>query len=244
MIEIIGLKVISMDLWQTLYKDPVVQRLFFSFLFGVMIGLERQLRHKMSGIVTNVLVAVGATLFMTFGHEFSPDASSRMAAQVISGMGFLGGGVIIRDGFSVRGLNTAATLWCSAAIGLLCSEGHIRYAFTGTLVILMANIFLKPLAIRLEYSRFGNQDICFNYKIHLQCRHEDEQEIIRCIRKFIAPLNMTIRGMESRNAQNPEWLQMKFYISFYGQDDAKVMKMLLKIKNNFDIISYSYEKEL
>lgn len=233
-----------MQIITSTFQDILVQRLLFSFLFGTMIGLERQLRHKMSGIVTNVLVAVGATLFMFFGQTFPPDASSRMAAQVISGMGFLGGGVIIRDGFSVRGINTAATLWCSAAVGLLCSGGYIWYAFIGTLVILAANIFLKPVAIKLEHSRLGNQDVDFNYKIRLKCKHEEEQDLIEFFRKMIAFHNIVIRGMESRNAEDPNFLELKIYISVYGENDNKVGEMIKKVKERYEIQSYSYEREL
>lgn len=227
-----------------IFHDVLLQRLMFSFLFGSMIGLERQLRHKMSGMVTNVLVAVGATLFMFFAHKFSADATARMGAQVISGIGFLGGGVIIRDGFSVRGINTAATLWCSAAIGLLCSEGHIEYAFAGTLTILAANILLKPIAVRLEHSSFGNKDVDFQYKIKLRIRHDQEQAITESLRKIIAFHNMVITGMESRNTENSEELELKIYMLVYGENDSKVGEVIDKIKAEYKIYNYSYEREI
>src|SRR3979490_3119161 len=97
---------------------------------GTVIGFERQYRARMAGLRTNALVAVGATLFFLLSaHGFgglapTGDADpTRVAAQIVSGIGFLGAGVILRDGLNVRGLNTAATLWSSAAVGALAAPG-------------------------------------------------------------------------------------------------------------------------
>ncbi|MEO5615216.1 MAG: MgtC/SapB family protein, partial [Cypionkella sp.] len=84
---------------------------------GALIGSERQVRQRMAGLRTNALVALGAAGFVVFSQMVEHDASpSRVAAQVVSGIGFLGAGIIYRDGLNVQGLNTAATLWCSAGV--------------------------------------------------------------------------------------------------------------------------------
>src|ERR1700761_8501584 len=91
---------------------------------SAIIGFERQWRNRLAGLRTNTLVALGAATFVIFAALIPGEASpTRVAAQVVSGIGFLGAGLIFREGLSVRGLNTAATLWCSAAIGLLCGAG-------------------------------------------------------------------------------------------------------------------------
>jgi putative Mg2+ transporter-C (MgtC) family protein len=91
---------------------------------GAAIGLERQWRQRLAGLRTNTLVALGAAIFVTNSRGVSDDeGAARMAAQVVSGIGFLGAGVIFKEGLNVRGLNTAATLWCSAAVGLLAAGG-------------------------------------------------------------------------------------------------------------------------
>src|SRR6266403_2205956 len=106
--------------------DPLLYaaNIAVAFLLGLAIGLERELRHHEAGLRTNALVALGAALFVSlarlYDHEGSP---TRVAGQVVSGIGFLAGGVIIRDGFSVKGLTTAATLWCTAAVGTLAGSG-------------------------------------------------------------------------------------------------------------------------
>ncbi|MBE7163086.1 MAG: MgtC/SapB family protein, partial [Williamsia herbipolensis] len=99
-----------------------VLRLLCGLGLGTLIGFERQYRARMAGLRTNALVATGATLFVVLSaHGFSGGTAdpTRVAAQIVSGIGFLGAGVILRDGLGVRGLNTAATLWCSAAVGAL-----------------------------------------------------------------------------------------------------------------------------
>ena len=91
-------------------------RLTVAFLLGSVIGLERQWRQRMAGLRTNTLVCVGAALFVMLSTMTPGDSSpTRIAAQVVSGIGFLGGGVILKEGATIRGLNTAATLWCADA---------------------------------------------------------------------------------------------------------------------------------
>jgi putative Mg2+ transporter-C (MgtC) family protein len=93
---------------------------------GAIVGFERQWRNRLAGLRTNTLVSLGAASFVVFAALFPGESSpTRVAAQVLSGIGFLGAGVIFRDGLNVRGLNTAATLWCSAAIGVLAGAGYV-----------------------------------------------------------------------------------------------------------------------
>lgn len=124
----------------------MVARLVTGLGLGAAIGLERQYRARMAGLRTNTLVAVGATLFVLLSaHGFHGAAAdpTRVAAQIVSGIGFLGAGVIMRDGLGVRGLNTAATLWCSAAVGALAGTGQFSIALTGTAAVVVVNIVLR-----------------------------------------------------------------------------------------------------
>src|SRR4051794_16104523 len=129
-------------------------RIFVAIALGAAIGLERQWRLRTAGIRTNALVSVGARLFVIMGAVgLGQDAGAdptRVAAQVVSGIGFLGAGVILRDGFDIRGLTTAATLWCAAAIGSLAGAGMEIMALIGCLAIIATNTLLRPL------SRFVN----------------------------------------------------------------------------------------
>uniref|UniRef100_UPI0002E6485E MgtC/SapB family protein n=1 Tax=Nocardia vinacea TaxID=96468 RepID=UPI0002E6485E len=100
-----------MSIWE------ILLRLGAGVGLGAVIGLERQYRARMAGLRTNALAAAGSTLFVLLSaYGFSGADATRVAAQIVSGIGFLGTGVILRDGLSVRGLITAATLWCAAAV--------------------------------------------------------------------------------------------------------------------------------
>ena len=97
-----------------------------ALLMGILIGAERQWRQHPAGLRTNALVALGAGLFVSLSLLMKDEGSpTRIASYVVSGLGFLGGGVILREGLNVRGLNTAATIWCNGAIGSLCGAGFL-----------------------------------------------------------------------------------------------------------------------
>lgn len=122
-----------------------------AFALGAVVGAERELRHHEAALRTNALVAGGAALFVSVAqlvdHEGSP---TRVAGQVVSGIGFLAGGVIIRDGRSIQGLTTAATLWCCAAIGVLSGSGFLIPAVIGVVAVLTLQTLMRPAKIRLE----------------------------------------------------------------------------------------------
>ena len=127
-------------------------RVLLAAALGAVLGLEREWRGKEAGLRTNTLIAIGAALFtamsMTFGGE-----PARVAAQVVTGVGFLGAGAIMRTGGNVQGLTTAAMIWVNAAIGLACGAGHIRLAAAATLIVLVAMFGLTPLDRVLEKRR-------------------------------------------------------------------------------------------
>lgn len=117
-----------------------------AFVLGAVIGLERQYRQRTAGLRTNVLVAVGAAIFVDSANTIAgPDGAVRVMAYVVSGIGFLGAGVIMREEGNVRGLNTAATLWGSAAVGAAAGADLIVQAVMGTVLVLAANTLLRPL---------------------------------------------------------------------------------------------------
>jgi putative Mg2+ transporter-C (MgtC) family protein len=121
-------------------------RLLIAFFLAVGIGIERQWLKSRAVLKTNVLVTLGAAMFTMLSIMTPGDASpTRIAAQIVSGVGFLGGGVILRDGGSVKGTNTAATIWCAAAIGSLVGSGFFIPAYLSTLAVVGANLLGKPL---------------------------------------------------------------------------------------------------
>ncbi len=125
-------------------------------LCGALIGSERQVRQRMAGLRTNALVALGAAAFVVFSQLVPNDASpTRVAAQVVSGIGFLGAGIIFRDGANIQGLNTAATLWCSAAVGVLAGISAWPFAAVLTGFVVFVNLGLRPLVKWIKRSTKG-----------------------------------------------------------------------------------------
>lgn len=115
-----------LELWQLV--DPLTIRfatdLVIAIVLAIAIGGERELRGKDAGISTNALVLCGSMLFTFLSMHVDPESTSRIAAQIVTGIGFLGAGLIIRDGVSVRNLTTAASIWFSAAIGMAIGFGY------------------------------------------------------------------------------------------------------------------------
>src|SRR3984893_5145391 len=139
----------------TLPALELLIRVGLATLLGVAIGVERQWRARMAGLQTMALVSMGAALFLilgayTFHREQDP---TRVAAQIVTGIGFLGAGVIMKQGSSVTGLNTAATLWATAAVGALAGAWRGREAIAGAAIIIAGNTFLHPLAQRMDRAR-------------------------------------------------------------------------------------------
>ncbi len=117
-----------------------------AFGLGLAIGFERQWRQRTAGLRTNVLVAVGAAAFAELGMRLlGAEGATRIVSYIVSGIGFLGAGVIVKDGTNIRGLNTAATLWCSGAVGAFAGSGLFAEAVALTAAVLAGNTLLRPL---------------------------------------------------------------------------------------------------
>lgn len=178
-----------------------VVRLAVAFVLGSSIGLERQWRQRMAGLRTNTLVATGSALFVMMSVMTTNDSSpNRIAAQVVSGIGFLGAGVIMRDGLNIRGLNTAATLWCSAAIGVMTGAGFLVEAFIGTGTILLANIGLRPLAQKVNKAPNDATEEEIQYCIEVTCRTEYETHVRTLLLHMVSGELLALHSLHSEEA--------------------------------------------
>lgn len=140
--------------------DVFFFRLVCALVAGIAIGIERQLRKRNAGLAVNALVSVGACVFILLSESVIYTAMQqggpvnndnlRVLSQVVTGIGFLGAGVIMKDGFTIHGLNSAATVWCSAAVGCLCGYGMWRHAAISVGVILFINWIVKNIERYIE----------------------------------------------------------------------------------------------
>lgn len=123
-------------------------------VFGALIGLERQLRQHPAGLHTNALVALGSAAFVIAGVVVGDSSGpARVAGQVVTGVGFLCAGVIMHQGATVRGINTAATVWCASAVGVLAGLGLLLWSGVVTALILAANLILHFIEHRIIESQ-------------------------------------------------------------------------------------------
>ncbi|WP_412543566.1 MgtC/SapB family protein [Longispora sp. K20-0274] len=132
---------------------------------GTLIGVERQWRQRMAGLRTHALVAAGAAMFVMLSGAFVDSSPSRVAAQVVSGVGFLGAGVIMRDGFTVTGINTAATLWCSAAVGSLAGARQYGYALAAGAAVVAVNVVLRAVARRIDREPGSGDEVVTSWRV-------------------------------------------------------------------------------
>lgn len=162
----------------TIALDAAAVNMFVALTCGAVIGSERQMRQRLAGLRTNALVALGAASFVIFSQLFPNEVSpTRVAAQVVSGIGFLGAGIIFRDGFNVHGLNTAATLWCSAAVGLIAGAGALPFAALLTAMVVFINLGLRPLVKWLKKKTNAGVPLTRNYCVTVTCQPSQEAEV-------------------------------------------------------------------
>jgi putative Mg2+ transporter-C (MgtC) family protein len=129
--------------------------------------------------------------------------STQVAAYVVSGVGFLGGGVILRDGFHVRGLNTAATMWCSAAVGVLAASGHQAFAVIGTVTVLALHVLGRPLGRLIDHDDAAeeHEDLA-PYQLHITCKPKSEPRIRALLVQDTSNSEVILRGVDTTRSDD------------------------------------------
>ena len=222
-------------------------RISLCFILGIIIGIERQYRRKTAGIRTITLVSLGSFLFVSISNLSTTEDVTRIAAQVVSGIGFLGAGVILRDGTNIRGLNTAATLWCSAAIGALTALGMLVEAIIGVAYILMANLFLRFISRKLLRKTIHTKII--GYNLTILCTEDKEKTIKNTLIQRLKTNQMTLKSFSTKKIDNQIQLETEFEVEsiFTENINTLINKLCLEpgiisIKYN-DIINYNTDDD-
>ncbi|SEQ82092.1 putative Mg2+ transporter-C (MgtC) family protein [Lentzea xinjiangensis] len=192
---------------------------------GAVIGIERQYRARMAGLRTNALVAAGATLFVLLSaHGFTGDTAdpTRVAAQIVSGIGFLGGGVILREGLTVRGLNTAATLWCSAAVGALAGAGLHLEAVAGTVVVVAVHLVLRPLGRVMDRRPDTGGETPVTYTFLAVTRDDAEAHVRTLLVQALSRTDFALQSVESTNADRGGLVEVRAALTAEQRDDKQM----------------------
>lgn len=188
--------------------DPAFQRdalnLVAALVLGGIIGFERQWRQRLAGLRTNTLVSLGAAIFVVFESQFTDTSPTRVAAQVVTGIGFLGAGVIWKEGVNVRGLNTAATLWCSAAVGVLAGAGHWARALVAVGLIILVNLVLRPMVRLINRQPIDSAEVETSYVVNVVCRSADEAQIRALLVQGFGASDLHLRELESADIEGTE----------------------------------------
>ena len=227
------------------YNDIDLSLLFatinmgFALIMGAIIGSERQFRGRMAGLRTNALVSLGAAGFVVFAALFPDDINpTRVAAQVVSGIGFLGAGIIFRDGFNIQGINTAATLWCSAAVGLISGSGHLGYAAALTSLIVFSNLGLRPVVRRLKRAAAKNTQSLQTYQVKVSCLHKDSKDIRALILGSLEDQGLGFSQIASRGDQDATEIMVE--VQGMAAEAAKVAGVIGRVSTDSRILRASW----
>jgi putative Mg2+ transporter-C (MgtC) family protein len=193
-------------------------RLIVALLFGALIGAERQRRQRMARLRTNALVA----------------------AYVVSGIGFLGGGVILKDGMTIRGLNTAATLWCSAAIGTLSGLGATRFSLVGTLGIIGANILLRPVGKAINRDT-NVSDAEITYLFRMTARVERESHMRALLLQSMGGQPLLLRSLKSKDIEHTDKVEACATLTSTGRQNLLLEQLVSRLSLEAGVTGVSWE---
>lgn len=218
-------------------------------VLGALIGLERQYTRHAAGILTNLIVCLSAYSFTAFSFLVNVNEIkdiTRVAAQVVTGIGFLGAGVILREGGNIRGLNTAATVWASGAVGILCCLENMAYAAMVAAAIVVLHLVLHPLSDKLDkirrYDKSENNNEAL-YHISVVCPEEQElevrKEIMRIIKNEPDALLHTLETVSSQSDENNK--KIRAYITTKTNDDSLIENLITKVGKNEGVISAGWK---
>lgn len=222
--------------------DQTAFNLGVATLLGASIGFERQWRQRMAGLRTNTLVAIGAASFVVFESLFPDEASpTRVAAQVVSGIGFLGAGIIFREGLQVTGLNTAATLWCSAAVGLLAGSGHPLHAAAATMFVVLINLTLRPLVRLINRQPIAQAETDFRYSVRVVCKSPDEAHIRALLLQGTGSSHLSLRQLDSTDLEESGCVEVNAMLTSSIKNDVVLEQVVgrLSLESTVSAASWS-----
>jgi putative Mg2+ transporter-C (MgtC) family protein len=205
---------------------------------GAAIGFERQWRQRLAGLRTNTLVALGAATFILFGRlAGDADSAARVGAQVVSGIGFLGAGVIFKEGLNVRGLNTAATLWCSAAVGLLAGIGFIGYAALCAALVVGSNVLLRPLVRAINRQPMDDTEVDRTYVAYVVCDLSAEPRARAILMEGLtAAEQVEVSELEIENIEDTDRVELTATITSHKRRELALETIIGRLANESGVL--------
>jgi putative Mg2+ transporter-C (MgtC) family protein len=224
--------------------DQAAVNLAVATLLGAGIGFERQWRQRMAGLRTNTLVAIGAASFVMFAGLIPGETDpTRVAAQVVSGIGFLGAGIIFREGLQVTGLNTAATLWCSAAVGLLAGAGHPLHAALATAFVILINLLLRPLVKLINRQPIAQTESDFHYHVRVVCRSPEEAHVRALLLQGTNNGQLSLRQLKSTDIEGNGRVEVDAHLTAHSKGDAVLEQVVGRLSLEPTVSAASWRVE-
>jgi putative Mg2+ transporter-C (MgtC) family protein len=222
-----------------------ILRLAVAFALGAAVGVERQWRQKSAGLRTNTLVSVGSAAFILLsvsltGAEGDP---SRVASQIVTGIGFLGAGVIMKDGLSVHGLTTAATIWCSAAVGALAGTGLYIQAVFVTTAVIAAHVLLRPLGHKLNKLPYEKTEAAqTDYLFTIKCRQPVENHLRVLLMQYVSnDERLLLRSLTSSDDGDSSLAQITADFISVSPQESLMEDIAGKLTTEPDVLEVKWE---
>jgi putative Mg2+ transporter-C (MgtC) family protein len=209
-----------------LLQQPTFPRLTLALVLGACIGAERQWRQRAAGLRTNILVCFGAAAFVDLGLTLAP-GTTQVIAYVVSGVGFLGAGAIMKDGGNVRGLNTAATLWCSAAVGACAGAGEMLDAVFVAALLIGINSALRPLSRYIDRHSLAHLDRRVFYRLRLFCDTSHQTDAESEVTRAIASHALVLRELRAEKLEGEESSVVQAVLES-NSDDSQLMNEIVE----------------
>lgn len=200
-------------------------RLLVGAALGVAIGFERQWRQRSAGMQVSGLVAVGATQFSLAALVIGGEKDTRIFANIVSGVGFIAGGVILRQGMNVSGLNTAATIWSTAAVGALAGVGFYEYAVVGAVAVIGLNLLVNPIAAAIDSRSLVYRERHGDalYTVRVVCDDTSEAVVRATIVETVSETKLNLRSLTTGTVEDGPEVRAELRLT--RRDDALIEKL-------------------
>jgi putative Mg2+ transporter-C (MgtC) family protein len=212
-----------------LWHQQTFPRLLLALALGICVGAERQWRQRAAGLRTNTLVCLGAATFVDLGLTIAP-STTQVIAYVVSGVGFLGAGAIMKEGANVRGLNTAATLWCSAAVGACVGAGELFDGIFVAVLLIGINSALRPLSRFIDQRSLAALNPHALYRLRILCDSAHAGEAERHLKSAIPDHSIVLRELRMEDDEQTRTSVLQAVLESYTRSGNALKKITSELR--------------
>jgi putative Mg2+ transporter-C (MgtC) family protein len=223
-----------------------IGRLSVALALGSAIGFERQWHQKMAGLRTNALVALGSCGFVVFSAMVGEGDPTRVAAQVVTGIGFLGAGIILREGTNVHGLNTAATLWCSAMVGTFAGAGFWASSLVAAGFVVGTNLLLRPAVGLINAGTVSTAEAETGYSVTLRCKSVEEAHLRLLLLHALSQAGLGLRRIDRADIPDTPNVAVTVQVVAAKRNDAAVEQIVgrLSLEPHIGAVAWQVDRTI